>query len=135
MIPIQHKHQFDENGYVLVSQLFTAHEAASYCAHYMQLRERTPKNDTGSNADENDPLKRYPRLTGLHRSDEVSQRWLLEPRIREYLVGLLGREPYAVSTMLYFKPPHARGQALHQDNYYLRVQPGTCLAAWMLVMR
>jgi ectoine hydroxylase-related dioxygenase (phytanoyl-CoA dioxygenase family) len=33
--------------------------------------------------------------------------------------------------MIYFKPPHARGQALHQDQYYLRVQPGTCIAAWM----
>jgi ectoine hydroxylase-related dioxygenase (phytanoyl-CoA dioxygenase family) len=33
--------------------------------------------------------------------------------------------------MLYFKPPGARGQALHQDNFYLRAQPGTCIAAWM----
>src|ERR671930_654382 len=33
--------------------------------------------------------------------------------------------------MLYFKPPGARGQAAHQDQYYLRVKPGTCIAAWM----
>jgi ectoine hydroxylase-related dioxygenase (phytanoyl-CoA dioxygenase family) len=45
--------------------------------------------------------------------------------------GLLGREPYAVQTMLYFKPPGARGQALHQDNFYLKAQPGSCIAAWM----
>ena len=37
--------------------------------------------------------------------------------------------------MYYFKPPGARGQALHQDQYYLRVQPGTCIAAWMAVDR
>jgi ectoine hydroxylase-related dioxygenase (phytanoyl-CoA dioxygenase family) len=37
--------------------------------------------------------------------------------------------------MLYFKPPSARGQALHQDQYYLRVQPGTCMAAWMALDR
>ena len=30
-----------------------------------------------------------------------------------------------------FKPPGSRGQALHQDNYYLRVHPGTCMAAWL----
>ena len=40
---------------------------------------------------------------------------------------LLGREPYAAQTMFYFKPPGARGQALHQDQTPLRVQPGTCL--------
>jgi ectoine hydroxylase-related dioxygenase (phytanoyl-CoA dioxygenase family) len=35
--------------------------------------------------------------------------------------------------MLYFKPAGARGQALHQDNFYLRAQPGTCVAAWMAI--
>ena len=33
--------------------------------------------------------------------------------------------------MIYFKPPGARGQALHQDQYYLQVDPGTCVAAWL----
>jgi ectoine hydroxylase-related dioxygenase (phytanoyl-CoA dioxygenase family) len=68
----------------------------------------------------------------MHRWDEASLQWLLEPRINEYLTTLLGgTEPFAVQTMLYFKPPGARGQALHQDQYYLKVQPGTCIAAWM----
>ena len=35
--------------------------------------------------------------------------------------------------MFYFKPPGARGQELHQDNFYLRVAPGTCMAAWVAV--
>ena len=29
----------------------------------------------------------------------------------------------------------ARGQALHQDQAYLRVQPGTCMAAWLALDR
>ena len=33
--------------------------------------------------------------------------------------------------MVYFKPAGARGQALHQDNFYLRAEPGSCIAAWM----
>src|SRR5581483_1096451 len=32
-----------------------------------------------------------------------------------------------------FKPPGARGQDLHQDNFYLRVRPGTCMAAWTAI--
>ena len=67
----------------------------------------------------------------MHRWDEASLRWMVDPRIRDGLAALLGEEPYAVQTMLYFKPPGARGQALHQDQFYLRVQPGTCMAAWM----
>jgi ectoine hydroxylase-related dioxygenase (phytanoyl-CoA dioxygenase family) len=67
----------------------------------------------------------------MHRWDEVSLKWLIDPRLNEWLTALLGKEPYAAQTMLYFKPPGARGQALHQDNFYLRVKPGTCMAAWM----
>jgi ectoine hydroxylase-related dioxygenase (phytanoyl-CoA dioxygenase family) len=33
--------------------------------------------------------------------------------------------------MIFFKPPGSRGQALHQDNFYLKAEPGTCIAAWM----
>src|SRR3712207_7227872 len=29
----------------------------------------------------------------------------------------------------------SRGQALHQDQSYLRVQPGTCMAAWLALDR
>jgi phytanoyl-CoA hydroxylase len=32
---------------------------------------------------------------------------------------------------MYYKPAGARGQALHQDQFYLKVQPGTCCAAWL----
>jgi hypothetical protein len=68
----------------------------------------------------------------MHRWDQVARDWLLEPRLARALTTLLcGREPFAVQTMLYFKPPGARGQAAHQDQYYLRVRPGTCIAAWM----
>src|ERR671936_227225 len=67
----------------------------------------------------------------MHRWDEVSLGWLLDARVNACLTGLIGREPYAVQTMLYFKPPGARGQPLHQDQYYLRVRPGTCIAAWL----
>ena len=45
-------------------------------------------------------------------------RWLLDERLNACMRGLLGREPYAVQTMLYFKPPGARSQALHQDHFY-----------------
>jgi ectoine hydroxylase-related dioxygenase (phytanoyl-CoA dioxygenase family) len=37
--------------------------------------------------------------------------------------------------MVYFKPPGSRGQALHQDNFYLRAEPGTCVAAWLALDR
>jgi ectoine hydroxylase-related dioxygenase (phytanoyl-CoA dioxygenase family) len=133
MISVEQKQFFEQNGYLVVRGLFNRQEAESYRDYYMELRHHPNcRRDTNfKTAASTDPLVKYPRLMQMHRWDQTSLNWLTEPRINACLSGLLGREPYAVQTMLYFKPPHARGQALHQDNYYLRVQPGTCIAAWM----
>ena len=133
MITQEHKRFYDENGYVVVRGLFSQEEVDAYREHFMTLRRHGtyPGDLAGVDTKSNDPLKRYPRMIHMHRWDEVSLKWVLDQRLNECLTGLLGREPYAVQTMLYFKPPTARGQALHQDNFYLRAQPGTCMAAWM----
>ena len=129
----KHKRLYQENGYVVVLGLFSADEVAAYRDHYMTLRRHGsyPGDSAGVDIGGDDPIKRYPRMIHMHRWDEVSLRWMLDARLNACMTGLLGREPYAVQTMLYFKPPGARGQALHQDQFYLRVQPGTCMAAWM----
>lgn len=86
----------------------------------------------------NDPLAFYPRMMNAHRHPDkqvgrLAMKYLLDPRIGAVLQTLLGEEPIAAQTMFYFKPPGARGQDLHQDNFYLRVKPGTCIAAWIAV--
>jgi ectoine hydroxylase-related dioxygenase (phytanoyl-CoA dioxygenase family) len=133
MLTPEHKHEFAEQGFALVRKLFDHDEVDFLVSHYMRMREvgSVPGDMHIVDPSANDPLLRYPRMLQMHRWDEVSLKWMIDPRINRCLTALLGREPYAVQTMIYFKPPQARGQALHQDNYYLRVQPGTCIAAWM----
>jgi ectoine hydroxylase-related dioxygenase (phytanoyl-CoA dioxygenase family) len=123
----------DRDGYVVVPGLFDTAEVDELREHFMTLRRRGSYDHdlVGVEPTSRDPLRRYPRMAQMHRWDDVSLRWLLDARLREALTGLLGAEPYAVQSMLYFKPPGSRGQALHQDNFYLRAEPGTCMAAWM----
>ena len=125
--------QFKAEGYAVVPQLFSSDEVASYIKHFMNMRHNGsyPGDFAGVDPASNDPLKRYPRLIHMHRWDEVSLQWMISHRLNQCMTAMLGREPYAVQTMLYFKPAGARGQALHQDQYYLQVKPGTCIAAWM----
>lgn len=124
---------FQDRGHVIVSDLFTEAEVAAFREHYMDMRRAGSYEGDFAGVDSNstDPLKAFPRLIHMHRWDQTSLDWMLEPRLEAVFVQLLGKAPLAVQTMLYFKPPGARGQALHQDQYYLRVQPGTCIAAWM----
>ena len=133
MITPAQKQHFDRQGYLIYPQLFSQEEIQKLTSHFMELRQqgRHPGDFAGVDLNSSDPLKKFPRMIHMHRWDALSLRWLLDPRIAQALTGLLELEPFAVQTMLYFKPPKARGQALHQDQYYLRVQPGTCIAAWL----
>jgi phytanoyl-CoA hydroxylase len=131
------REEFERTGYTLVRGLFGTDEVDRLRDHYMEVRQRGPRSHdfAGHDSTDRDPLKRYPRMAQMHRWDEMSLQWMIDPRIDEIMTTLLGRSPYAVQTMVYFKPPGSRGQALHQDNFYLKADPGTCVAAWMALDR
>jgi ectoine hydroxylase-related dioxygenase (phytanoyl-CoA dioxygenase family) len=91
---------------------------------------------TAGGYDPSDPLAFYPRMMHPHKHPELpvgplAMKYMVDARIQAVLTQLMGEPPYAVQSMFYFKPPGARGQDFHQDNFYLRVKPGTCMAAWM----
>ncbi len=127
--------QFQTEGYVIIPTLFSLEEVEIIKAHYMELNKEGHgfEGDNSKLLNDDDPLKAYPRIVHPHRFDKLSLDWLLDNRLQEWTTLLLGAEPYAAQTMFYFKPPTARGQALHQDQRPLAVRPGTCLAAWMAV--
>jgi len=132
-VSVSFKDEFETSGYTLVRGLFAADEVERLRDHYMELRKLGSYDGdvVGVQAGSRDPLRRYPRMAQMHRWDELTLQWLIDDRLDEVMTGLLGRSPYAVQTMIYFKPPGSRGQALHQDNFYLKAEPGTCVAAWM----
>jgi ectoine hydroxylase-related dioxygenase (phytanoyl-CoA dioxygenase family) len=138
MIDQQHIHEYRTQGYVVAHGLFSPEETAALRDHFMTYRPAKPSDAddrTKNYKEETDPLKQYSRLMQPHRSDEIALQWLIDTRINQWITAIEGSEPYAVQTMVYYKPAGSRGQALHQDQFYLRVQPGTCIAAWMALDR
>jgi hypothetical protein len=141
--------QFQRDGYVVVHGLFCAAEIAEIRATFMAMASHGPvaglselAQPQGGVATEpyapDDPLGLYPRMLHPHKHTDkpvgpLSMKYMLHPRLEPILTALLAEEPVAVQSMFYFKPPRSRGQALHQDNFYLRVKPGTCLAAWLAI--
>jgi len=136
-VSVSYQQEFERDGYAVSRAVFGPAEVDALREHFMALRRRGshPGDLVGVAAGSRDPLRRYPRMAQMHRWDDTTLRWLLDRRLADRLTGLLGAEPYAVQSMLYFKPPGSRGQALHQDNFYLRAEPGTCVAAWMALDR
>ncbi|MEM7799477.1 MAG: phytanoyl-CoA dioxygenase family protein [Chloroflexota bacterium] len=123
---------YTQDGFAIARGLFSSEEVEELKAHFQKMHAaRQDHLDARLTADE--PLAKFPRLMQPHHHDQTAREWLLNSRLDACLTTLLGASPFAVQTMYYFKPPMARGQALHQDQFYLQVQPGTCMAAWMAI--
>ncbi len=133
-VPVSSVNEFAAQGYTVARGLFSLDEVQHLRQHFLMINQEH-RRDADNIADPSDPLALYPRVMQPHRWDETSLQWMIDERLNDWLTHILVREPFAVQTMFYFKPPGARGQALHQDQFYLRVDPGTCVAAWMAVDR
>lgn len=131
--------EFHERGFVVVRGLFGRDDLGLLIDTFMRLHAGGPIPGCFAPAPPDraggDVLKLYPRMMHPHRVNEVARRYLLDARLAAILAALFGEEPLAAQSMLYFKPAGARGQALHQDNFYLKVEPGTCIAAWVALDR
>lgn len=100
-------------------------------------RDNTVGHDDG--VPDGDVLSRYPRFVHPHRHPELevgklARRYMLDRRILDTVEAMVGPVNGAQS-MFYFKPPTARGQALHQDNLFLQCHPETCVAVWIAIDR
>lgn len=122
---------FEEDGFTIARGLFAYDEIDRLCAEFTALHAAGPVPRHFEPYDSHDPLRTHPRVMHPHEINGLALRFLLEPRLRSVLETLFGEEVLAAQSMFYFKPPGARGQALHQDNFYLRAEPGTCVAAWI----
>ncbi len=126
---------FENDGHLVIEGLYTPDDVALLNETFAEVHRNGPVkgyfNPVPEAEANGDPLKMYPRIMHPHRFNAVARRYLLDPRLLPILTDLFGEEPLATQSMLYFKPPTGRGQALHQDNFYLNVEPGTCIAAWL----
>ncbi|CAN5510586.1 phytanoyl-CoA dioxygenase family protein [soil metagenome] len=139
--------EFRRDGFLLVRGLFSTEEADLVRNTFMDMNANGPVegiseirrgkvDGTTGGYDRSDPLSFYPRMMHPHNHPDttvgkIAMKFMIDSRIESILMQLMGEAPFAVQSMFYFKPPGARGQDFHQDNFYLRVKPGTCMAAWL----
>lgn len=128
--------QWDQDGYLILSGLFESEQIEELKRIMQTVADKgEPVSDwkPDLNADRNDLLKRYPRFMHPHRQFDLAKKMLLNEHVGDVLKQLMGEEPSACQSMYYYKPPGSKGQALHQDNFYLDVEPQTCVAAWTAI--
>nr|BBH87403.1 protein involved in biosynthesis of mitomycin antibiotics/polyketide fumonisin [Thermosporothrix sp. COM3] len=127
---------FEQEGFTVARGLFSRQQVDELLATMMAMHAAGPIPELGyypvpAEQANGDTLKQYPRIIHPHKVNATARRYLIHPAIMQALGVLFGEEALAAQAMFYFKPPHARGQSLHQDNFFLKVEPGTCIAAWV----
>jgi len=118
-------HEYREAGFLILPGLFDRSTAQQMVEHYMTMRAEGPKpGDTGGTQDHpEDPNHTYPRMINMHRWDPLTEGWAVRADVLAIVEDLIGDTPVLNQTMLYFKPPGGRGQALHQDQQYITIDP------------
>ncbi|TCO18482.1 phytanoyl-CoA dioxygenase PhyH [Kribbella steppae] len=128
---------YQRDGIVQVPQLLDDAEIEQLRSVFMDQVAADHSLAIDDGVPDDDPLARFPRFVHPHRRTDVeagrlSLELMLDSRILDVVTALIG-PALGAQSMFYFKPPGARGQALHQDNTFLRADPETCLAAWIAV--
>ena len=126
--------EFEQLGYCVIPDLYTPAEVAEIEAFFESYkRNGQAVYDENLRFEEMDKTKQQVRAMHPHRYSKQVERWGLNSRVVDVLTVLLGRSPLLAQTMYYFKPPGAKGQGMHQDNFYLLAKPASCIAAWTAV--
>ena len=128
---------YRDEGIVQVPQVLTTAEVERIRTVFMEQVAADHSLAIDDGVPDDDPLARYPRFVHPHRRPEaeagrISLELMLDSRILDVVTTLIG-PALGAQSMFYFKPPGARGQAMHQDNTFLRADPETCLAAWIAI--
>src|ERR1043166_8722274 len=116
--------RYADEGFLIERGLFTRAEAQALAGHFMAMHARggvpgkyEPKPDgfnDGFHFDftKGDPLAAFPRVMWPHGFMPEIRPTVLDGRIFDVLEEVLGEPALNSSSMFYFKPPGARGQAL-----------------------
>ena len=130
--------RYQRDGVVQVRSVLSAAEVDEIRDAFM-AQVHTDRQTFGAMHEvaDDDILSRYPRFMQPHRRPDlavgaISRRLIVDARILDLVTAAIG-PAYGAQSMFYFKPPTARGQAMHQDNYFLRAHPETCVAAWLAI--
>ncbi|WP_240633065.1 phytanoyl-CoA dioxygenase family protein [Paenibacillus montanisoli] len=122
--------QYEKDGYVIIRNGCSEDLIDAFNAHIYTIRSAKEIADwavPGKTWTDKDRFST--RLFNPHKQDGFSLQMIKLPIIRGALCQLMGDEAVGIQSMYFFKEPGAKGQAAHQDYYYIKTEPNTMIAA------
>ncbi len=140
--PADIKKYFDENGYVVVQNVFSENELAPVRARLDEIINDPSKapegvgvgreNDTLAEGVEGDPNNPVRNISFMVRFDPTFQDFARNATILKITRALIGPKVKVFRDQALQKPPGGQAKPVHQDLSYFRVQPADELVtAWV----
>ncbi|AJY76274.1 phytanoyl-CoA dioxygenase family protein [Paenibacillus beijingensis] len=120
------KKHFDDEGFIIIRGLYDSNEIEEIRDSFKGFNDLKKDPDI-----ETDIFSSYPRIMETHKNNEVAFKYMIHPKVSTILKNLFQEDALACHSMFYLKPPGALGQALHQDNFYLKMEPEPCIGVWV----
>ena len=139
-VTVDQRRFFGRNGYLKIKSLLAPDEIDELGEHAMnlamgrvdfsKLEGVTPRCEGNSPGDMEDMFFRFIQF---HRHLPLHEKYMLHARILDVLEVLIGPDVMAMQSMFFLKPPQQRGQAYHQDSFYIKTAPDTLCGAWIAI--
>ena len=129
---------YKEYVYLIAADLLTANEIAA-------LKKETAaifKGQRGyvdgmlpvdANEPDSDVLKKYVAIHFPHKISEVIHASLFNPKIVDVLTAIVSPNLKCMQSMLFVKAPGKKGQAWHQDEFYIPTRDKSLVGAWIAI--
>ncbi|PYI53572.1 phytanoyl-CoA dioxygenase family protein [Paenibacillus flagellatus] len=130
--------EYGENGYVLLRGGCSHDLIDAFNAHIYTIRSSDDMPDWAKPRAGVvvSPADRFSvRLFNPHRHDGFALQMMKLPVIRGALAQLMGGEACGVQSMYFYKEPGSKGQAAHQDYYYIQNEPRSMIAGYVALER
>lgn len=139
-VTVDQRRFFGRNGYLKIESLLAPEEIDELGEHAMnlamgrvdfsKLEGVTPRCEGNSPGAMEDMFFRFIQF---HRHLPLHEKYMLHARILDVLEVLIGPDVMAMQSMFFLKPPQQRGQAYHQDSFYIKTAPDTLCGAWIAI--
>jgi phytanoyl-CoA hydroxylase len=123
---------YHDNGYVLIKGGCSQDLIDAFNAHIYTIRSSEDIPAWANTREGLTEQNRFSvRLFNPHKHDGFALQMMKLPIIRGTLAQLMGDEACGVQSMYFYKEPGSKGQAAHQDFYYIKNEPRSMIAGYI----
>jgi ectoine hydroxylase-related dioxygenase (phytanoyl-CoA dioxygenase family) len=137
-ISMENQDYYRQQGFLIAEQLFDVQEIEDILKEAVEIFKGnrgdipgiTPVDQTAS---AQEILRQYTAIHFPHKISGVIRKFLSHPKVTDVLTRIISPNVKCMQSMLFIKGPGKKGQAWHQDEYYIPTRDRSLTGVWIAV--